>query len=220
MRILPLPSSASDPEPWLEYPALELAWNGNGAAWRAAVGRGLEVHALHFPEPEWRLEALAPVLEAHRAGLQPDFLVLGATASADLAARSAMLGCLEFLLEAVKGPRLVLRAGATSGALAALLRDVRGEAIGFCWDPTVPEAEAIADRLCCAVANAEADLEPLARLGYRWNVAVPSLNRQAAKAQISVLTAKLPPPDFPVHAPAGPEPEGIAFGAAWTGVKP
>lgn len=214
MRIVPLPSSASDPESWSGFPVIELNWAGNGAAWRKAVQGGLEVHALHFPEPDWSLPGLAPVLEAQAAGLGADFLVLGASAPATREARMALLGALEFLLEALKGPRLVLRGGAHSGALAALLREVRGEAIGFCWDAEVSEFEAIADRCCCAVAGSGADLSGLARLGYRWNLALPSEGAAEARREIGVLADRLPGPE-PLPMALGPEPEGFRFGSAW-----
>jgi len=220
MRFLPLLSSTLAPEPWLRFPALELRWEGNPGPWRQAVLSGLEIHALHFPEPSWAPESLAPFLEG--LALQPDFLVVEASMPEDRQAQGRFLTGLELLLEALagRGVRLVLRPrpGAL-GPLVALLREVRGEAVGFCWDPAMVDPEPCADRLCCAVFEGEdpSGLGPLRALGYRWNLALPASEPEAVEPLMARLRTGIQGRDFPPLPPDIPPVEGLSFGAAWGG---
>lgn len=184
------------------------------------MASGLEIHALHYPEPSWAPESLTPFLEG--LSLQPDFLVVAASVPQDRQAQGRFLTGLELLLEALagRGVRLVLRPqpGALE-PLAALLREVRGEAIGFCWDPAMDDLDACADRLCCAVLEGTdlAALGSLRALGYRWNLALPTSEPDTAEALVTRLRAEFQGSEFPPLPAEIPPVEGLSFGAAWGG---
>lgn len=193
MRFVPLLSSRIDPASWRGFPAVELAWEGElHPAWGS---EGPEVHALHAPS----LAPDAAVLQAlFRLGA--DFLVLPVAVPEGRQASAALLGHLEVLLEATsgRGPKLALRTQGDAVALVRLLREVRGEAVGFCWDGQAGHAlDAISDRLFCARAEAESDLSDLARHGYRWNVAIPVAESTGARELLADLSQANPEPLFP-----------------------
>ena len=195
MRFTPLLSSLSDPLPWRDFPAVELVWQGGSPQpWL----QGAPVHAIHLDGPLEDAAQAGPALQA-LLSLGADFLVVPALLPADLLAQSRLLGTLEVLLEALggRGPRLVLRPGKHAEALAALLREARGEAIGFCWDAQVPDIQALEDRLLCAVAEPEDDLTPLLARGFRWNVAVSAQTPGEIQAQCALLQTRYPDPLFP-----------------------
>jgi len=205
MRFTPLVSSLSDPALWQGFPALELVWQGGDPGpW---LRQGPPIHAIHLPEPLAEVTQAGPALQALLT-LGADFLVVPASLPADRLASSRLLGALEVLLEAIgrRGPRLVLRPGADAQALAALLRDVKGEAVGFCWDGAVTDIVALEDRLLCAVATAEDNLEPLQVRGFRWNVAVPISDPERARDLLRALTERHPDPLFPTLIPTLPPP--------------
>jgi len=130
-----------------------------------------------------------------------DFLVIPAARPTSREARHAFLNTLEVLLETLhgRGPKVVLRPEpGTAPALAALLRDVRGEAVGFCWDAALePDLEAVSDRLMTAVGTPNDDFTALRRLGYRWNVALPSSDPSETSRTIAHLEATWPEVLFP-----------------------
>lgn len=184
------------------------------------MASGLEIHALHYPEPSWAPESLAPFLKG--LVLQPDFLVVDAAMPQDRQAQGRFLTGLELLLEALagRGVRLVLRP--RSGALdplVTLLREVRGEAIGFCWDSAMIDPEPCADRICCAVLEGEepSALRPLQALGYRWNLALPAATPEDAEARIANLRSGFQASAFPPLPAEIPPVAGLSFGAAWGG---
>lgn len=195
MRFTPLLSSLSDPLPWRDFPAVELVWQGGSPQpWL----QGAPVHAIHLDGPLEDAAQAGPALQA-LLSLGADFLVVPALLPADLLAQSRLLGTLEVLLEALggRGPRLVLRPGAHAEELSALLREARGEAIGYCWDAQVPDIQALEDRLLCAVAEPGDDLSPLRDRGFRWNVAFPAQDPASARRLGATLAAQHPDPLFP-----------------------
>lgn len=205
MRFLPLLSSAADPAPWAGFPAIELAWSGGcHPGWIQALRQGQEIHAVHLPALPWGPALLDAAGAAGRGGLGWDFLVIPVDLPETREDRSAFLGTLEVLLEIVhgRGPKLVLRpAPGAAPALAALLREVRGEAVGFCWDAALDaDLEAVSDRLMAAVGSPSDDFSALRRLGYRWNVALPSSTPPEAAETIARLRGAWPEVLFPeVH---------------------
>lgn len=202
MRFLPLLSSEQNPDAWNSFRAVEILWEAElHAGWRAAVRAGRGVHALHFRPQAWGEALVLEALESLRAGLAPDFLVIPAEAPKDLKAQSTFLGGLEALLEALQGRpvKIALRpAPGSTQALAALMKEIRCEAVGYCWDATVgADLEAISDRLFCAVGEENGDFSALQRLGYRWNVALPASDPEAATRAIARLEALHPMVYFP-----------------------
>ena len=202
MRLLPLLPSSADPEPWSAVRDAELAWDGRlHPGWSAFARRG-GVHALHLPAGatlDDAAQALGAVLP-----LGPDFLVRPAARPEGRKAAFAFLGEVEALLEALapKGLKLAVKPGpGAETELARLLKEARGEAVGFCWHGAVADLAAVEDRLFCAVGAEADDLEPLRRLGYRWNLALPAADPAAFAALRTALEARFPPVLFPAELP-------------------
>jgi hypothetical protein len=81
----------------------------------------------------------------------------------------------------------------------------------------VRDLGAIEDRLFCAVGSAADDLDPLRRLGYRWNLAVAAAEPAAFEAAKAAIEARFPavlfPEALPTHVmgrPVVPDP-GVRF---------
>lgn len=202
MRFLPLISSRTDPAPWLPLGAVMLRWEGDlHGHWPVALRQGLAVHAVHLSEDA----GVEAALEVLRHGLGLDFLVIPAGHPQSRAAGFRLLGQLETLLEATsgRGVKLALRleAGAEAEVLD-LLRQARGEAIGFCWHPGLQDAEPLADRLWCGVCGPDSDLHPLQALGYRWDMGLEAGVPATFRAQAAALEAAHPPVLFPAEMPA------------------
>jgi len=82
--------------------------------------------------------------------------------------------------------------------LVRLLREARGEAVGFCWDARIGAAlEPIADRLFCAVGEPGDDFRPIQALGYRWNLAVPAEDPAVLLRVAAAIERDFPPVLFP-----------------------
>lgn len=221
MRFVPLIPSSFEPGPWLSLAPLTLQWDGTlHADWLPAVRRGLAVHAVHLP-------GAAPVeegMEVLRHGLGADFLVIPVDCPEGREAGFRLLGQLEALLEvtAGRGVKLALRlAPEAEPAVLDLLRQARGEAIGFCWHPGTRDLEALADRLWCGVCQPGSDLKALQRLGYRWDVGLAATDPAAFTAQASALEAAHPAVLFPAEMPATalgrpvvPD-DSLVFGKHW-----
>lgn len=203
MRFLPLLSSDTDPSPWNSFPAVELAWGSDlHPGW---VRSCIPVHALHLPLRPWGEGLVLAALGALRSGLQPDFLVIPAETPKDRRDISSFLGGLEALLEALsgRGIKIALRSapGSVPG-LVALLKEMRCDAVGYCWDDSIgADLEAIADRLFCAVGSANADYPALQRLGYRWNVAIATQDPVHAVSLFAHLQEAHPMIYFPQVTP-------------------
>ncbi|MBS1767102.1 MAG: hypothetical protein JST05_06840 [Acidobacteria bacterium] len=218
MRILPLLNASADPAPWAARREVELAWDGRlHGAWPGFARAG-GVHAIHLPEHaslEIAQEALAFTLP-----LGPDFLVLTAEEPKRRKDGFAFLGLVEALLEALapKGMKLAIKPGAGAETeLVNLLKASRGEAVGFCWHGEVKDLSAIEDRLFCAVGSISDDLDPLRKLGYRWNLALPATDPRAFELAKAGLEARFPgvlfPSELPTHVmgrPVQPDP-GVRF---------
>ncbi|MDP2874809.1 MAG: hypothetical protein Q8O00_01415 [Holophaga sp.] len=196
---MPLLSSTSDPDAWISFPALELAWAGEvHSGW---VRSGIAVHALHLSAMPWGEERVLTVIEALRSGLGPDFLVIPAEVPEGRMETSVFLRSLEALLEALagRGVKIALKParGAAAG-LVSLLKEVRCDAVGYCWDDSVGcDLDIISDRLFCAVGAEGADYPSLQRLGYRWNVAIPAMDPLAAAELLASLENSHPMIYFP-----------------------
>ena len=202
MRVLPLLPSSADPAPWAGLREAELAWDGRLHEGWAGFARGGGVHAIHLAAGA----SLEDAAEALRLTLPlvPDFLVMPALDPEGRKAAFAFLGRVESLLEALapKGLKLAIRPapGAETG-LARLLKEARGEAVGFCWHGGVRDLGAIEDRIFCAVGSERDDLGALRALGYRWNLAVPAAEVAAFTAAKQALETRFPPVLFPEALP-------------------
>ena len=210
MRFVPLIPSDLDPEPWRPFPAVELAWTGElHPRWLRGAS---EVHAIHLPAAPWTPELGTAVLAALGSRLELDFLILPAACPEERLERSGFLTVLEGLLEVThgRGVKLALQAqpGAAQG-LVRLLKEVHGEAVGFCWNgETGGDLDGLSDRLFCAVGGPEDDFAPLQRLGYRWNLALAATEPGPAQAAIAALEQAYPTVYFPADlAPAEPGPQ-------------
>jgi hypothetical protein len=202
MRFLPLLSSRLDASPWNSFQAVELTWAGGlHPGWEGRVRAGLEIHALHLSPKPWDETLVAEALEALRWPLGADFLVVPAECPEGRAAQARFLGTLETLLEALqgRGVKIALRpAPGHAPPLVALLKELRCDAVGYCWDAGVGAGlEALADRLFCAVGEASGDFSALQRLGYRWNLAIPAADPEAVARQITAVEAAHPMVFFP-----------------------
>jgi len=163
-------------------------------------------------------------LEVLRLGLGADFLVIPVREPQGREAGFRLLGQLETLLEATsgRGVKLALRMeGGAEAAVLDLLRQARGEAVGFCWHPGTRDAEALADRIWCADCEPGTDLRPLLALGYRWDMALVAEDPAIFQAQAAALAAAFPPVLFPAEMPATalgrpvvPD-ESLTFGRHW-----
>ncbi|HXC17870.1 MAG TPA: hypothetical protein VNV60_10560 [Holophagaceae bacterium] len=202
MRVLPLLSSSADPAPWSRLGDVELAWDGSLHGGWTAFARAGGVHTIHL-RPGTPLEEAAETL--HRTlPLGPDFLVLPASKPEGRKAAFAFLGMVEALLEALapKGLKLAIKPGpGAETELARLLKESRGEAVGFCWHGGVIDLASIEDRLFCAVGSAVDDFDPLRRLGYRWNLAVASTEPAAFEAAKAAIEIRFPAVFFPEALP-------------------
>lgn len=228
MRYLPLVLSECDPQVWGEIQHLELMWGSPvHPGWVGRVRAGLAVHAIHFAEMDWDNVLIETAAQALSARLAPDFLVFRAQEPGGRQGTASFVRVLTALLEAThsRGVKIALRpAPGSAGTLAALLKEIRGEAVGFCWDADLgPELESISDRLFCAVGQAGADLAPLLRLGYRWNMALEAKNPDAFHTEKAAFEAAfspvLFPAELPTHAlgrPVFPD-EGLTFGQGFGG---
>ncbi len=202
MRIVPLLLSSAAPDPWLPFPAVELAWTGAlHPGWTRLRPSPPQVHTLHLPEQPWGPALGETALAALRATPGADFLVLRAGVPEGLAGASAFLSVLEGLLEAAQGTGLKLALRPVPGAapgLAERLREARGAAVGFCWDTGVGnDLDCISDRLFCAVGRDGDDFRPIQRLGYRWNLAVPAQDPGRFRAEMARIARAFPPVLFP-----------------------
>jgi hypothetical protein len=222
MRFVPLVPSALDPAPWLGLGPVALHWEAEpDPRWEAEAFRGLPIHTVHLP-------GAAPVDEAlsvlQRRNLGPDFLVVPVARPANREAGFHFLGDLEALLEATAGRavKLTLRLGPGAAApVLDLLRQARCEAVGFCWHAGCEDLEALADRLWTGVCEPGADLRPLQRLGYRWDMALPATDPGRYRAEAAALESAHPPVLFPAELPATalgrpvvPDPE-VVLGKHW-----
>jgi len=202
MRFLPLLSSRQSPIPWISFGNVELAWEGGlHEGWPQAVRDGLGVHALHLPQQEWGEGLLGNALEALRAPLGADFLVIPAGILGNIPERATFLNALELLLEALqgRGVKIALRPlpGATPG-LVSLLKEMGCDAVGYCWDQALgADLDLISDRLFCAVDDGSGDFTGLRRLGYRWNLAVPAPDPRVMARTLARLKASHPMIFFP-----------------------
>lgn len=203
MRFLPLLSSVQAPGAWNSFPDVELVWDeGLHPGW---AGSGIAIHALHLRAQPWGEKLVLAGIEALRPSLGADFLVIPAEAPGNLGESSRFLGALEALLEALagRGVKIALRpAPGAASPLAALLKEVRCDAVGYCWDPAIgSDLEAISDRLFCAVGSAGDDYSFLRRLGYRWNMAIPGTDPGPTAATLARLEESHPMIYFPQEMP-------------------
>jgi hypothetical protein len=143
-------------------------------------------------------------LEVLRLGLGMDFLVIPVQRPEGREAGFRLLGQLETLLEATAGRavKLALRLEpGAEGPVLDLLRQARGEAVGFCWHPGTLDAEPLADRLWCGICEPGTDLQPLQALGYRWDMALVAEDPRSFRRQADILEAAHPPVLFPAEMP-------------------
>jgi hypothetical protein len=217
MRPIPLLPSTLDPATWPDLRDAELRWEGSlHPGWKKK-----SIHALHMPEVAPG-ELLEHVQTGWAAGAGPDFIVLPVPELKGRTEGFSLLGALEILLQVSQGRvKMALRPSAASQSqVLALLKEARGEAVGFCWQPGV-DPELIADRLWCAVAEADSDVSPLQRLGYRWNVGFAASDPEAFKAWSASLLQRFPPVLFPSELPKTAlgrpvtEDPDLRFGASW-----
>ena len=210
MRFVPLIPSDLEPAPWSSFRAVELSWTG---ALHPHWLRGEpEVHAVHLPATPWTHDLGATVLAVLRPRLDLDFLIIPAGCPVDRQERALFLGVLEGLLEATHERRIKLALQPEPGAaqgLVSLLKEVHGEAVGFCWNgQTELDLEGMSDRLFCAVGGPEEAFGPLQRLGYRWNLALTGHEPGPLAEAIRGLEAAFPTVYFPADlAPAASAPQ-------------
>ncbi len=226
MRFVPLIPSSSAATSWAAFKDMELRWDGGlYVGWEGLARSGLAFHALHLPPAKWGNALVEMALEALRPRLGADFLVLRAHVPVGRLATSAFLQTLEALLEHTsgRGVKLALRPAKDAvRGLITLLKEARGEAVGFCWDSEIgPDLELISDRLYTAVGGAGDDYTALQRTGYRWNLALEGGPAELSST-IGALERKYPPVFFPAEMPTTtlgrpivPD-ENLIFGAHWT----
>jgi len=221
MRFLPLVPSSSDPSPWVPLAPLMLQWDGFlHGGWSLSQRLGLAIHAVFLPGVAPAEEGLAVL----RQGLGADFLVIPVGQPESRAAGFKLLEQLEYLLEATSGRGVKLALRLAPGAetpVLELLREARGEAVGFCWHPGTGDPEPLADRLWCGVCEPGSDLSALQALGYRWDMALPAEEPERFRVQAAALDAAHPPVLFPAEMPTTalgrpvvPD-DSLVFGKHW-----
>ena len=221
MRFLPLVPSSSDPSPWVPLAPLMLQWDGFlHGGWSLSQRLGLAIHAVFLPGVAPAEEGLAVL----RQGLGADFLVIPVGQPESRAAGFKLLEQLEYLLEATSGRGVKLALRLAPGAetpVLELLREARGEAVGFCWHPGTGDPEPLADRLWCGVCEPGSDLIALQALGYRWDMALPAEEPERFRVQAAALDAAHPPVLFPAEMPTTalgrpvvPD-DSLVFGKHW-----
>jgi hypothetical protein len=226
MRFVPLIPARLDPAPFAVFRDVELALEGDPhPGWAVAVGRGLAVHALHLPARPWNDDLALRAVACLGLRLGPDFLVLRAGEPSGLLGASRFFRALEAILEQANGRGVKVALRPEPGAAAALakrLKEVRGEAVGFCWDDRVgADLEALSDRLLTAVHAEGADLSALQATGFRWNMAVPGDDPAWLETRLAALAAAHPgvlfPAEMPTHALGRPvvADESVVFGSGW-----
>jgi hypothetical protein len=228
MRFVPLVLSSSAPEDWAAFRDVELRWDGHlHGDWEIAVRKGQSIHALHLPPRPWGNELLEMALETLHPRLGADFLVIPTQAPTGRQASATFLQALEALLELTsgRGVKLALRPSKDAlPGLLSLLKEARGEAVGYCWDPDIGlELDLISDRLYTAVGGMggmEDDYTALQRTGYRWNLAMEG-NPTELPSRIKALEINYPTVYFPAEMPTTalgrpivPD-ESLIFGAHW-----
>lgn len=231
MKFIPLVPTRLDPGPWLAFKDVELLWAGQSdLAWTRAVGGGMAVHAVHLREQDWADGLVAETLDILGAGLGLDFLVAHARPPATRWGAARFLGTLEALLEAASGRGVKVAVRPAKGAtprILELLRDVQGDAVGFCWDAVLGEdPEPIVGRLHCAVGDPHSDPRPLQRWGYRWNFAIPAEDPAEIAPVLERMRIEFPPVLFPAEMPRTalgrpvvPDPE-VSLGRIWDRKEP
>ena len=225
MRFVPLILSSSVPENWAAFRDVELRWDGHlHADWELSARGGLAIHALHLPLMPWGMGLLQTALEALHPRLGTDFLVIPTHAPTGHQATSAFLQGIEALLERTSGRGVKLALRPSKGALPgllSLLKEARGEAVGFCWDSNVGlDLDLISDRLYTAVGGMDDDYAALQRTGYRWNLALEGMPTELP-SRIKALETNYPTVFFPAEMPTSalgrpivPD-ESVIFGAHW-----
>ncbi len=225
MRFVPLIPSSSAATSWAAFKDVELKWDGGlHMGWEGLARSGLAVHALHLPPAKWGNALVEMALDALCPRLGADFLVLQADVPIGRLLTSTFLQTLEALLEHTSGRGVKLALRPAKGALRGLLtllKEARGEAVGFCWDSAIgTDLELISDRLYTAVGGADDDYSELQRTGYRWNLALEGRPTELSSI-IRTLEKKYPPVFFPADMPATamgrpivPD-ESVIFGAHW-----
>jgi hypothetical protein len=225
MRYTALIPSSADPKAWADLRNVELVWTGElHSDWAAWVRRGSAVHALHLPLAAWNERRVSDVAETLRAALGADFIVIPTEAPKNREEGFRFLSGLEALLEATRGRGVKLAIQPVNGAeleLVTLLRQARGEAVGFCWTDQVRDLEVISDRLFCAVGDEGTDLSALQRLGYRWNLALKVESAEAFHRVAKTLDQRFPSVLFPAEMPTTAlgrpvvADDSLSFGAHW-----
>jgi hypothetical protein len=166
---------------------------------------------MHLPDSPWDGALGDQVLGVLRLGLELDFLVIPAACPADRLALSSFMAVLEGLLEVTAGRGLKLALRPLPGhapALVKLLKEARGEAVGYCWDAHIAgDLDGISDRLFCAVGTPSEPFAPLQRLGYRWNLALPGEDPGQLLEVIQRLELAYPPVLFPAELDPPPSQE-------------
>jgi len=198
-----------------------LQWDGFlHGGWSLSQRLGLAIHAVFLPGVAPAEEGLAVL----RQGLGADFLVIPVGQPESRAAGFKLLEQLEYLLEATSGRGVKLALRLAPGAetpVLELLREARGEAVGFCWHPGTGDPEPLADRLWCGVCEPGSDLSALQALGYRWDMALPAEEPERFRVQAAALDAAHPPVLFPAEMPTTalgrpvvPD-DSLVFGKHW-----
>lgn len=220
MRFVPLISAAADPTPWSGLAPLLVRWDAPHPAWRGLLTRGLAVHAVLLSQANPVEEGL----EVLRLGFGPDFLILPVSRPATREAGFRLLGQLEILLEATSGRGVKVALcleGEAEAPVLELLREARGEAVGFCWHPGTRDAEALSDRLWCGLCSSDSDLRGLQALGYRWDMALEASDPATFAAQATRMRDIHPEVLFPAQMPTTalgrpvvPD-DSLVFGRHW-----
>lgn len=219
MQFIPSVKSYQSSELWKGFPRLELRLEETAlaASWLDRIPEGLEIRTLHLPpwNPQtFSMDGVAPFLQAP---FDLDFLVLPVPALSERTLQFQLLSTLELFLEILggRGIKIALRPEADTLALVTLVKSIRADAIGYCWDAHNSDWEAIADRLFVAYGTPEDSFQPLHELGYRWDIGLDVSSPDDFKIAHQRLSELYPDPLFPKRLPDVPSDPEVSLGEHW-----
>lgn len=219
MQFIPSVKSRSSPVLWEAFPRLELRLEEPSLdpAWMDRIRKGLEIRTLHLPpwNPQtFSMDVVSPLL---KPPLDLDFLVLPVPALPDRALQFQLLSTLELFLEILggRGMKIALRSEAEIRPLVALVKSIRADAVGYCWDARHGNSELIADRLFVAHGTPEDSFQPLYEFGYRWDIGLDVTSPDDFKIAYPRLSKLYPDPLFPKQLPEVPSDPEVSLGEHW-----
>lgn len=219
MQFIPSIKSHPPSDLWKNCSRLELRFHEPilSPAWVQRIREGLELRTVHLPL--WQPSTSS--LDLTRSLLQPpfdlDFLVLPVPVLSDRTLAFQFLSTIEVLLEMLsgRGIKIALKSQDDPSPLVTLLKSIRADAIGYCWEARHSECAVIADRIFVAYGTPQDSFQPLYELGYRWDIGLEVSSPEDFQMAHARLKHCYPDPIFPKQLPnVSPDPD-VSLGEHW-----